>query len=332
MVRQINPGLARLYLDGKTRQYGYRNPLVLHELSPSAQRALDYLEEGIADQQLTLLPKMASADPAEVADLVSRLGGYLSQTSSMLPELDEAFVQARFKEILRLFASTSLDPALAMKVRKRARVFLNSLSPFGFTLAKGLAEAGVGTLITDDQTRLSKLDFGPLGYPAPLAGRPRATAARDLLEGEIEIQHHSRITASYDRMDVAVLIGTDVLNPRLYQRWLSRDIPHMKVLFDEQGVEISHLVIPGITPCLGCLELARLTQDSRWQLVATQLDYLERDLSDSASSLFGAAIALAKTLERIDNPLPNSDLKIVRLDRGSGVRELELNQENCGCR
>jgi hypothetical protein len=332
MVRQINPGLARLYLDSKTRQYGYRDPLILSDLSPGAQRALDYLEQGIADQQLSLLPKMAGANPTEVNDLVQRLGGYLRQTSSMLPELDQAQVQTRFREILRLFASTNLDPAQALKSRKRARVFISTLPPFGFTLAKAMAAAGIGTLITDDQKRVGDSDFGPLGFPTSVLGKPRATAARDLLLGEIEIQHHSRITASYDRVDVAILIGTDVLNPRIYQRWLSRDIPHLSVIFDEDGVEVSHLVIPGITPCLGCLEVSRLRKDISWRSVATQLDYLERDLADSASSLFGASIALTLTLERIDNPLPTSSTNSTRFDRNAGVTELQLTDENCGCR
>ena len=332
MVRQINPGLARLYLDSNTRQYGYRNPLILNDLSPGAQRALDYLEQGIADQQISLLPKMANANPTEVMDLVERLGGFLRQTSSMLPELDSAQVQSRFREILRLFASTDLDPAQALKGRKRARVFVSAISPFGFVLARAMATSGIGTLITDDQKRVTASDFGPLGFPASTLGKPRATAARDLLLGEIEIQHHSRITASYDRMDVAILIGNDVLNPRVYQRWLSRDIPHLQVLFDEGGVEISHLVIPGITPCLGCIEVARLRQDASWLSVATQLDYLERDLADSASSLFGASIALTRTLERIDQPLTHLPPSVIRLERGSGVSELQLNTENCGCR
>jgi len=332
MVRQINPGLARLYLDEKTRQYGYKNPLVLSELSAGAQRALDYLEAGVADQQVELLAKMATADSGEVSDLLARLGSYLRRSSSMLPELGEDEVQLRFREILRLFASTDLDPAVAMKSRKSSRIFISSMSPFGLTLARGLAAAGIGVLLTDDQVRVSKADFGQLGYPVECAGKPRATAARDLLAGELEVQHHNRITSGYDRVDLAVLVGTDVINPSLYQRWLSRDIPHLQVIFDEGGVEISHLVLPGITPCLGCLQLETLRSDNSWHAIATQLDYLERDLADSASTLFAAGLVLARTLERIDNPLPETITRPVRLDRGQGVMELELAQANCGCR
>jgi hypothetical protein len=332
MVRQVNPGLARLYLDGKSRQYGYQNPLVLQELSLGAQRALDYLEQGIADDQLGLLAKMASADPNEVADLLSRLGPHLRRSGSMLPELQEAEVRLRFREILRLFASTNLDPATAMKNRKAARVFIAALSPFGLTLARGFAAAGIGLLLSDDQVRVSSTDFGPLGFDEEDLGKPRAIAARDLLSGAIQIQHHSRVASGFDRVDLAVLIGTDVLNPSKYQRWLSRDIPHLQVIFDETGVEISHLVLPGITPCLGCLQLAKMKRDATWQVVATQLDYLERDLSDSASTLFAAGVVVSRALQRIDNPLPQTNPRAVRLDQTSGVMELEVPAENCGCR
>lgn len=332
MVRQINPGLARLMGENGSRQYGYREPLTLSTLSPGQHRALDFLEHGIADQQLELLPKMASADPVEVKDLMQRLGSYLRATSSFLPEFTDLEVQSRFREILRLFASTNLDPAQALKTRKLAKVYLDSFSPFGLTFTQGLASAGVGVVITDDQKRTKPEDLGAMGFAIEQLGTARAIAAREKLLGQIAIRHHSRTTSSYDSVDVAILNSSDVLSPKRYQRWLSRDIPHLLVRFDEKGVEVSHLVIPGITPCLGCAELARIRSDPSWLALATQLDYLERDLADSTSVLFGASIALARTLERIDNPLVHQRPTTLRLEHGVGVFELEPADQNCGCR
>lgn len=332
MVHQVNPGLARLYSENLTRQYGYKNPTVLADLTAGQHRALDLLELGVSDNQLILLPQMASAERSEVSDLLSRLGGALRKTKSHFPELSDEHVQSRFKEILRLFASTSVDPMEAMKARSRARIFINELSPFGLLLARGLAAAGVGTILSDDQVRVGSADLGPLGFRAEDIGKPRVTAARDDLAGQIAIQHHSRITSGYDKVDFALLSATDVLNPRVYQRWLSRDIPHLLVTFDEAGVEISHLVIPGITPCLGCLDLAKAQSSTQWHALATQLDYLERDFTDSASSLFGASIALTRTLERIDLPFPDTKNFALRMDRSAGVTELKVEGTNCGCR
>lgn len=332
MVHQINPGLARLYSENLTRQYGYKSPTVLSGLTDGQHRALDLLELGVSDNQLNLLPRMASADATEIQDLIARLGGVLRRTQSHFPELSDQHVQLRFKEILRLFASTSIDPIEAMKNRSRARIFMNKLSPFGLVLAKGLAAAGIGVILSDDQVRVSSQDLGPLGFRSEDLGKPRVTASRDELSGQINIQHHSRITSGFDTVDVALLIATDVLNPTVYQRWLSRDIPHLLVNFDEAGVEVSHLVVPGITPCLGCLELTKAQSSDKWHVFATQLDYLDRDFSDAASTLFGASIALTRTLERIDVPFPSSKLTALRLDRTTGVRELQVESVNCGCR
>lgn len=333
MVRQINPGLARLYQANLGRQYGYQNTQTsIDSLTAGQLRALDFLEQGVADQQINLLPKMANAEPSEIENLISRLGGILRTTTSFFPELNELEVQSRFSEILRLYASSELDPAQAMKTRKKARVFVNTMAPIGLTMARGLAAAGVGMILTDDQSRIHHSDLGALGFSIHELGEPRAARAKALLSEVASVQQHNRLTASYDRVDLAILCTTDVLNPKISQRWLSRDIPHLLVRFDEMGVEISHLVLPGITPCLNCVELSRLNTDDSWRLVATQLDYLERDLGDATSILFASSIALSRTLKRIDMLMTPQPQTSVRLDFGKSVSEREILHEPCGCR
>jgi molybdopterin/thiamine biosynthesis adenylyltransferase len=332
MVRQINPGLARLYKANLGRQYGYQEEkLSLDFLSSGQHRALDLLEQGVADHQIELLPKMANAPQNEVDQLLARLGGVLRTTSSFLPEFSELEVQARFSEILRLYASSELDPASAMKARHRSRVFVDTMAPIGLTLSRGLAAAGVGAILTDDQARIQNTDLGALGYPAESLGEPRASRAKQMLAEQVSIQQHNRITRSLDKVDVVVLCTTDVLNPKASQRWLSRDIPHLMIRFDELGVEVSHLVIPGITPCLNCVELNRLQSDQNWTEVATQLDYLDRDLGDAGSILFASSIALGRILKRIDQPLIEEPLTSIRLDFGKSVSEFQIAHSACGC-
>lgn len=333
MVRQINPGLARLYKSNLDRQYGYQEKTItLDSLSAGQHRALDLLEHGIAENQTAMLPKMANASSVEVEHLLKRLGPVLRSTGSFLPEFTELEVQARFREILRLYASSELDPASAMKARRSSRVFIDTLAPIGLTLARGLGAAGVGHILTDDQVRIRSSDVGALGYTQEAVGEPRAARAKQMLSASVSIQQHSRITKSLDLVDVAILCTTDVLNPKVSQRWLSRDIPHLMIRFDESGVEISHLVIPGITPCLNCVELHRLRSDQNWTEVATQLDYLDRDLGDAGSILFASSIALTRALKRIDQPLGEQPLTSVRLEFGKAVRELKILHAACGCR
>jgi hypothetical protein len=82
VVKQINPGLARLWLADNARQYGSNANIKLDQLSNTQFRVLDYLEAGISDNQLELLPKMSLASQQTTTDLVERLAPLISRTSS----------------------------------------------------------------------------------------------------------------------------------------------------------------------------------------------------------------------------------------------------------
>lgn len=110
-------------------------------------------------------------------------------------------------------------------------------------------------------------------------------------------------------------------------------MPHLALTFDESGVEVSHLVIPGFTPCLSCLNLERLAADPNWSIIAPQLSLVDRDLSDSASLLFATGIALTSVLNQIDlGNWKDQVSRIVRLDRKTGaVLIREAGNPTCGC-
>jgi bacteriocin biosynthesis cyclodehydratase domain-containing protein len=48
-------------------------------------------------------------------------------------------------------------------------------------------------------------------------------------------------------------------------------ITHLMVVLDEDRVRIGPLVIPGVTPCLTCLDLNRTAWDRAWPALLTQL-------------------------------------------------------------
>jgi hypothetical protein len=146
------------------------------------------------------------------------------------------------------------------------------------------------------------------------------------------IELHSRVTKSYDRAEVAILISHDVIEPGLYAPWMSRDVPHISIVYSELGATVSHLVLPGITPCLACLELDRLRKDSSWATTAPQLAQLDRDLADSSLVLFAASMALSLSLNLIDGIEIAQKPLASRLLRTSELQQLELQAANCGCR
>ena len=299
MATQINPRLARLWLADNIRQYGYRKPLRVESLSEPELRILDYLEAGITASQVQSLPELARADSETVGSVVDRVSSVLSESGRLPPELTAAEIDTKFAELARLFSAEG-DFADALARRRKSRIFIESLGRTGLVFAKALSASEIGTLLTLDQLRVSDKDCLPLGHPRSSIGLPRATSAKVQLE-TTQLQFHSRRSGSLDTVTAAVLMANDIVDPNSYQTWLARDVPHVAICFDEEGVEISPLVLPGKTPCIGCIEKARFEADSNWQTIAPQLLALDRSNEDSAMILFATGAVTNLLLDFIDH-------------------------------
>ena len=331
MVRQINPSLARLWTNSNSKQYGAAGKIQLDDLTEAELRILDYLEHGVTESQFPQLTKITKSRPQQVESLLERLGPLVTKTSAFMAELDGIDVERQFSEIMRLYLLEHQDPKRALEIRASSRVFISSLNRTGLTILRGLSDSGVGKIFTTDQKTVSLADTLDLGFPTHLIGKQRVQAAKTLLPNT-KVELHSRISQSFDRTELAILIHSDVTPPSSYAIWLSRDVPHMAITFTESGVELSHLVIPGITPCLACLEIDRLEQQQNWSRIAPQLQQLDRDLSDSSVSLFAASIALNHSLNLIDGFDFESQQLRTRMQRDGSLFQSELPKTNCGCR
>ena len=328
MVRQINPSLARLWLKHDIRRYGTHNPIELTSLAEKELRVLDLLELGVTEEQLRDLPEITGASKASVDRIVQTLGSRLVKTSSFLPEMGASEVNRRFAEISRLFLAENGDPAELLRGRRRTRVFLDSLSRTGLVIAKALDASEIGRIITMDQARVKPSDTLSLGYERGKVGTQRAKAASALMENS-SLELHSRHSRTTDEIELAILISNDVVNPLSYQTWMARDVPHVSVCFDEVGVEVSQVVIPGQTPCLGCAELARHSDPER-RVIAPQLLALDRSNEDSATLLFGASMILNQALNFIDRTGETS--WCYRLERAGDAYRYRNENASCGCR
>ena len=324
MVHQINPALARLWIADNARQYGYKKALTVSELSEPQQRLLDYFELGLTSSQHSNLPRLAKASQETVSDLESRLQSVLWQSPTGISRSD---VESRFAEIARVLLQ-GLDPEEVKKLRKSKSVFIETLDATGLTIAKALAIAGVGKQLSLDQIRVSSQDVSQLGYLAAQLGLPRVRAAQALIG--TDLQMHSRISGSFDAVSLAVLITTDIVNPASYQIWQARDIPHLSIVFDEEGVEVSPLIEPGNTSCLACYEKYRIETEPNWPVIAPQLLALDRTLADSALLLFASGVAVNQMLNFIDHG--QSESNAVRLNRDGKIASFMPPAISCGCR
>ncbi|SEC53059.1 bacteriocin biosynthesis cyclodehydratase domain-containing protein [Paramicrobacterium humi] len=88
---------------------------------------------------------------------------------------------------------------------------------------------------------------------------------------EIVRRVHGADIADDERPDIAILIAHFVVDPVTSVRWLSRDVPHLPVVFSDAGATIGPLVRPGVGPCLHCLDRERADEDPSWTAIATQL-------------------------------------------------------------
>jgi len=324
VVHQINPALARLWIADNARQYGYKKALTVSELSEPQQRLLDYFELGLTSSQHSNLPRLAKASQETVSDLESRLQSVLWQSPTGISRSD---VESRFAEIARVLLQ-GLDPEEVKKLRKSKSVFIEKLDATGLTIAKALALAGVGKQLSLDQKRVSSQDVSQLGYLAAQLGLPRVRAAQALIGSDLQM--HSRISGSFDAVSLAVLITTDIVNPASYQIWQARDIPHLSIVFDEEGVEVSPLIEPGKTSCLACYEKHRIETEPNWPVIAPQLLALDRTLADSALLLFASGVAVNQILNFIDHG--QSESNAVRLNRDGKIASFMPPAISCGCR
>ncbi len=324
MVTQINPALARLWIADNARQYGYQKALTISELTEAQQRLLDYFELGLTRSQHIGLPQLAKVSEAESAELEKRLEPVLWKSTTGISAVD---VENRFAEIARILLQ-GLDPHEVMQRRKSQSVFIETLDATGLTIAKALALAGVGKQMSLDQLRVSKKDISQLGYLNAQLGLPRVRAAQALVGTDLQL--HSRISGSFDAVSIAVLITNDIVHPGSYQTWQSRDIPHLSIVFDELGVEVSPLIEPGKTSCLACYQKHRLETEPNWPVIAPQLLALDRKLSDSALLLFASGVAVNQILNLLDHG--HGEPHATRLNRDGEVTNFVPPAANCGCR
>ena len=324
MVTQINPALARLWIAENARQYGYKQALSVTGLTEPQQRLLDYFELGLTSSQQAGLSQLAKASPEQTAELENRLQSVLWKSPTGISSED---VETRFAEIARILLQGQ-DPQQIKQLRRSKVVFIESLDATGLTIAKALALAGIGKQLSMDQVRVGKQDISQLGYLSAQLGLPRVRAAQALVG--TDLQMHSRISSTFDSVNLAVLIANDIVNPASYQTWQARDVAHISIVFDEEGVEVTPLIEPGKTSCLACYEKYRLETEPNWPIIAPQLLALDRNLADSALLLFASGVVVNQVLNYLDQGQAES--QAMRLTRAGELTSYQPPAISCGCR
>lgn len=344
MVIRINPNQEALWRGPFELQLGTgAKPVLLKKLTPAQERLIAALYKGIADQQLPLIQNQLGLTEVETDEVLSQVGPVLlAEKPKTKIELSAEFVAGAFSEIIRASLLHAVDGETVLIARAGRSVHLEDISRSGLVIAQGLAAAGVGHLVSHDEKQVTGADLGPTGYPSQLLGRPRVDALRTLLAASpnkaLVSTGKKLLEKQLQKMDCAVLVSHQAIEPRRYAPWVSRDVPHIVVSFDSQFASVSPLIIPGQTACLFCLELMRTDQDAQWPVLASQLIASQRKFDDSASQLFTAGIVIQKILARLDKvsgfELAEENLTGYKLNLKTGeITEFIWPQHNsCNCK
>ncbi|HVX69123.1 MAG TPA: hypothetical protein VHA79_05470 [Mycobacteriales bacterium] len=334
----LKPALRRLWRDPSTLQLGVdpRHAVVVSGMSP-ADRELLSLLDGTRETDVALaeagrrgqLPQRAAA----LVDLLSEAG-----------VLDDAELGAPGPASLGRLVPDQLSLSLchpgpggaarALAARRATTVEVLGGGRVGATLAALLAAAGVGRVVVDDPSLIRPADLAPGGVRTTGVHHRRGDAANAVVSAMRTADSGSAGVGERALLVLAPAGG--MLAPEWLRRVHRR--PHAMVMVKETTAQIGPLVVPGRSPCLRCVELARADRDPAWPVLAAQLvgDARAVEPCDIALASAGASLAAMFLLAWIDDPAVSSPLVGGTLELG--LTELALRRRtvvahpDCGCR
>jgi bacteriocin biosynthesis cyclodehydratase domain-containing protein len=251
------------------------------------------------------------------------------------------------------------DVGTVVATRAAGQVRIAGAGRVGAALAVLLAAAGVGRIEIDDPGQVRPADLSPLGYRPDDLGRPRATAAADLIDrwrprtdpdlrttarrgqdrrttgGRDRRTTSGRDGRTENRPDLVVLCPDAPEPDRDVAAALSRaSVPHLLVRARESTGIVGPLVLPGRTACVRCTDLHRSDRDPGWPALLAQLTAARATPAETVLAAHLAALAAAQVLHRLaggDPPTLGHTIE-VRLAGGLASTREWPPHPCCGCR
>jgi len=241
--------------------------------------------------ELDLLPDLDAVEPS-LARLLAQ--AYLTRDDAEGQPVPPgpAAVDAQVWSLLRPFP----DGAALVRARSERVVAVLGLGPTGLGVAMGLATAGVGTILLDDDGLVRPVDVGPTGYRWTDVGAARlGVAARLMRDVAPQVS-----TDSVRPPDVVVLVEADVADLGRGPALVAAGTPHLSLVVREADIVVGPLVVPGAGPCLRCLDLHRAEADPAWPTLAGQLRGSPPPDESAVTAVVASGLATAAVLAHLD--------------------------------
>ena len=261
----------------------------------------------------------------------------------VLPPLREERLRPDAERLSAVYGRDGLD---ALALRAGAVVEVLGLGRCGALAARILAAAGVGTVLLGDGAAVSPSDVGP-AYALTDIGMPRYQAVKrqlyriDPTVRVLQVPWPAggvRTTA----VDLAVL-ASEKPAPLRSLPGDKLEQPHLAVSVQQYGYQVGPLVVPGTTPCLGCLDRHRGDADPGWYapaaVLASGAPALEPPAGPGGEEVVSATLAAAAAagqalsfLDGVAQPVTwSAVLQLRAADGHVGLEPLDFHPD-CGCR
>ncbi|MBO0897844.1 ThiF family adenylyltransferase [Arthrobacter sunyaminii] len=344
---RINPGIHVLVLSLTARQFGLGpDALVVRGLQAGDVEFLAVLRAGVPDGAETAAARQCSVPAQRARALISALSPVLVSYADTAEPPGQAVPALRLERLAgdldHLSASYRMNAGACARSRARAVVEVSGLSRIGALLARTLAGAGVGTLVLSDPGVVLPSDVGA-AYPLTDLGMGRAQAVKRhiyRLDPTVQVLPTTSPEQSLraGNLDLAVVVGGPPIAGR--QTGLpTREHPLLSVTVHEAGIDVGPLVVPGLTPCLECLELQLIDGDSTWHDASEALGRQQVEArpagEETAGAVSAAGTAAAQVLSFLDGVVQpvtwSAVLSLRAADGYAGLKRLAFHPK-CGCR
>jgi hypothetical protein len=182
--------------------------------------------------------------------------------------------------------------------RSSAILEISRLGRTGLAIALTAATAGIGWVTSADTSAVRECDTGLGGFRLRDVGRSRTSATAQALTNS---RPGTRFAGAIpDQPTVSVFVGDHLADPAWYRFTAAAGTPHFPVVFGEASVEVGPVVMPGVGPCLHCVDSYRLDADPAWAWVGTQLGSRPDPGEEPSLAAGAASLAVAFALGVVD--------------------------------
>ncbi|MFB9163436.1 ThiF family adenylyltransferase [Arthrobacter psychrochitiniphilus] len=349
IMTAVNPALRMVSRGTHSVQIGLGpGGLILAGLQGTDLAFIKELRRGIADDQVVQSAVSLGIPAARAQEICALLAPVLcSDTELSIRGYREERLHPDRTALLGLYR----DSARArLDARARNVVHLVGLGRTGAALAGVLANAGVGTLMLEDDSAVTAADVCPSAFTVADIGIPRSLALRRHLIAldpglHIHMVHDGGAGGpSLQYLDLAVVVGHDCASAGTMARFMSTERAHLLVLHREQNGTVGPLVVPGETACTDCVERHRAVADPQWLLTCHELSSGNQrppGVTANPPNTEGSAVSLALAgtaatqalifLDGVNQPSSWSSVMTFHPDVGRWTEQAFGPHPECGC-